>query len=439
MATMNAALDRSGPASRSGAIPFRGFNDAPLEERARLMHAMADAGLDGVVQADHVSFRDGSGVEAIVMMAGLSGLHPTLGLFIGVYLLPLRHPVPVARSLATLAQLAPGRVELGVGIGGEDRHEVEVCGVDPRTRGRRCDDSLDIVRRLLAGEEVTHHGEFFDIDACRIRPTPSPPIPVLVGGRSDAAIRRAGRFADGWIGVWCSPTRFAAAAAMCAEEAGAAGRDRRRLPPQAAAVGRSRGDEGGGARRTSLRAMERFYGVPFSAFEKYTPYGTPEDVAEGLAPYVAAGVQRLQPQPLRPRPGHGDRDGRRGEAALLRAEWRVARARRTRPRSSAASARRCCGRARGWPCRLRPPVRSTIWPSRNGVTSCPTTPRASSSASASAITPSISSAGISSAAGIGLAMLTPTRQPEGVPRRVEQCSDLRCAVESARRREAAAA
>src|SRR6188768_1303322 len=100
---------------------------------------MGDAGLDGVLQADHVSFRNGAGTEAIVMMAGLSGLHPTLGLHIGVYLLPLRHPVTVARALSTLSSVAPGRVVFGVGIGGEDRHEVEVCGVDPRTRGRRCD------------------------------------------------------------------------------------------------------------------------------------------------------------------------------------------------------------------------------------------------------------------------------------------------------------
>lgn len=276
------------PSIQVAAIPFRGFNDVPLAERARLMHSMAAAGLDGVIQADHVSFRDGSGVDAIVMMAGLSGLEPTLGLCIGVYLLPLRHPVTVARSLATLAQLAPGRVEFGVGIGGEDRHEVEVCGVDPRTRGRRCDESLDIVGRLLAGEEVTHVGEFFDIDACEIKPTPSPPIPILVGGRSDAAIRRAGRFAGGWLGVWCSPRRFAAAAQLCADEAAAAGREetvfRHKMQPW---VGLAETREV--AREHVARAMEGFYGVPFSAFEKYTPYGTADDVAEGLAPYVEAG------------------------------------------------------------------------------------------------------------------------------------------------------
>ena len=214
------------PGLRIGAVPASGFNTAAPDERARLVRALADAGLDGVLQADHVSFLDGSGTDAIVMMAGLSGAHPTLGLHIGVYLLPLRHPVTVARSLVTLDQLAPGRVVFGVGIGGEDRHEVEVCGVDPRTRGRRCDASLAILRALLDGDTVTHVDEFFAVHECRIRPTPTAPIPVLVGGRSDAAIRRAGRFGDGWLGAWCSPRRFVQAAETCEAEAAAAGRGR---------------------------------------------------------------------------------------------------------------------------------------------------------------------------------------------------------------------
>lgn len=269
-----------------------GLNGAGVAERARLMDRIAAAGLDGVLQADHVSFRDGSGTDAIVMMAGLSGAHPTLGLHIGVYLLPLRHPVTVARSLATLAELAPGRVVFGVGIGGEDRHEVEVCGVDPRTRGRRCDESLVVLRALLAGDEVTHDGEFFSIDACRIVPTPSPPIPVLVGGRSDAAVRRAGRHGDGWLGAWCSPARFARAIELCQDEADRRGRGdvawRHKLQPWVG-LAATRAE----ARTHVARAMERFYGIPFEAFEKYTPFGTPHDVAEALRPYVDAGVHEF--------------------------------------------------------------------------------------------------------------------------------------------------
>lgn len=277
---------------RIGVVPALGFNNAGAEERRRLLHLIADVGLDGVLQADHVSFRDGSGTEAIVMMAGLSGLHPTLGLHIGVYLLPLRHPVTVARALSTLASVAPGRVVFGVGIGGEDRHEVEVCGVDPRTRGRRCDASLEVLTALLRGEEVTHHDEFFDIDRCTVLPAPAPRIPLLVGGRSDAAIRRAGRFADGWLGVWCSPRRVAGAISLCAETAEQAGRPtvewRHKLQPW---VGLAPTREA--ARQHVATAMQRFYGLPFEAFEKYTPYGTPADVAADLAPYVERGVREF--------------------------------------------------------------------------------------------------------------------------------------------------
>ncbi len=64
----------------------------------------------------------------------------------------LRHPVPVARQIASLCEAAPGRLSFGVGIGGEDRHEIEICGVDPATRGRRTDESLEVLLPLLAGE-----------------------------------------------------------------------------------------------------------------------------------------------------------------------------------------------------------------------------------------------------------------------------------------------
>ena len=90
------------------------------------------------------------------------GRHP--GLAHALYLLALRHPVPVAREIATLCESAPGRLVLGVGVGGEDRHEIEICGVDPRTRGRRTSESLETLRGLLSGEPVTHRGEFFAFD-----------------------------------------------------------------------------------------------------------------------------------------------------------------------------------------------------------------------------------------------------------------------------------
>jgi alkanesulfonate monooxygenase SsuD/methylene tetrahydromethanopterin reductase-like flavin-dependent oxidoreductase (luciferase family) len=116
-----------------------------------------------------------------------------------VYRLPLRHPVLVARQLADVAGLAPGRLVFGVGIGGEDAHELEICGVDPRTRGRRMDESLTLVRELLTGKAVDAEGKFFAFRQAQIVPAPAEPVPIVVGGRSDAAIDRAGRFGDGWF------------------------------------------------------------------------------------------------------------------------------------------------------------------------------------------------------------------------------------------------
>ena len=145
----------------------------------------------------------GVGFDGLVQATALTMLHPTLPVHIGVYLLPLRHPVPVARQLADISQLAPGRLVLGVGVGGEDRHEIEVCGVYRATRGQRMDECSTILRQLLTGAPTTVHGKFFDVDDAVIAPPAA--VPILVGGRSDVAVRRAGRLGDGWLGVWNLP------------------------------------------------------------------------------------------------------------------------------------------------------------------------------------------------------------------------------------------
>src|SRR6266508_7037222 len=120
------------------------------------------AGIDRVCVGDHVSFHGGRGFDGLVQATALGAISD-LEVQTAVYLLPLRHPVPVARQVNSLAQIAPGRFVFGVGIGGEDPNEIAMCGVDPTTRGRRMDESMDIVRRLLSGEAVTVAGEFFDI------------------------------------------------------------------------------------------------------------------------------------------------------------------------------------------------------------------------------------------------------------------------------------
>jgi alkanesulfonate monooxygenase SsuD/methylene tetrahydromethanopterin reductase-like flavin-dependent oxidoreductase (luciferase family) len=114
------------------------FTEA-LETSAATLARVADAGIDHLCVGDHVSFFVGAGSDGLISATALLAQQTALPVYVALYLLPLRHPVPVARQLATIAQLAPGRLTLGVGVGGEDRHEIEVCGVDPSTRGLRMD------------------------------------------------------------------------------------------------------------------------------------------------------------------------------------------------------------------------------------------------------------------------------------------------------------
>ena len=279
-----------------GVSPPWGLWELPPDEQRILLGRIADAGIDHLFTADHVSFRDGSGMDGIVTLAALSGLEPRLGLQVGVYLLALRHPMVAARQIATLAEAAPGRVTVGIGVGGDDRHEVEVCDVDPTTRGRRTDAALTMVRALLASETVDGDGEFFGFRGGRIRPVPDPPVPLVVGGRSDAALERAGRLGDGWLAAWCSPRRFAEGVAKV--EAVADGRDA--VWQHGLQLWLGTGSSPAEGRRHVAGAMERFYRMSFEPFERYTPCGTAADIAEFLHPYVEAGATTLNLTPCGP-------------------------------------------------------------------------------------------------------------------------------------------
>jgi alkanesulfonate monooxygenase SsuD/methylene tetrahydromethanopterin reductase-like flavin-dependent oxidoreductase (luciferase family) len=269
-----------------------------LDERARdTVAAVAAAGIDRVGSIDHVSFRGGDGIDGMVTAAALAGVHPTIGLYVGVYQLPLRHPVIVARQLSTLAHFAPGRLTFGIGIGGEDPQEFENCGIEVHTRGRRTDEALALVRQLLSGECASFDGEFFQLRDARIVPTPHPPIPLIVGGRSNAALRRAGALGDGWIGAFNSARRFREAVELVAAHAARHGR--RSIGWQhAMEFWCGFGPTVEGARERLAATMERFYGLPFEAFERYCPIGTPDDVAEALAPYVDAGCKSFNLIPV---------------------------------------------------------------------------------------------------------------------------------------------
>lgn len=291
-------------------IPYSVFEQDARALRTAVARAEA-VGLDHVCMGDHVSFHGGQGFDGLLQAAALASLASSLVVETAVYLLALRHPVPVARQVATIAQLAPGRFVFGVGLGGEDRHELEVCGVDPATRGRRLDESLTIVRALLTGETVDYSGRVFQVEEATIRPTPTEPVPIVIGGRSEAALRRTARHGDGWLGLFVSPDRYRDAVATVEHLAGSEGRDH---------VAWQHGMHvwcGAGSSELLAEAMESLYHLPFERFERYAPSGTADDIATYVRPYLEAGARHVNLAPVAETP-EGAIDAAAEVAELLR-------------------------------------------------------------------------------------------------------------------------
>src|SRR6185369_3005296 len=150
--------------------------------------------------------------DVTVALATFAAVTERIALGAGVLLLPLRAPALVAREFASLDYLSGGRVVLGVGVGGEHGRDFEAVGVPVRERGARTDDALRALRGLFSGAPASFAGRFSRFEELSIQPRPARPggPPVWVGGRSEAALRRAGTLGDGWLPIWVSPERFAA-------------------------------------------------------------------------------------------------------------------------------------------------------------------------------------------------------------------------------------
>ncbi|MDA3661060.1 LLM class flavin-dependent oxidoreductase [Mycobacterium xenopi] len=136
-------------------------------------------------------------IEAFVLAAALGAVTITLRFNFFVLKLPVRPPALVAKQAGSLAALIGDRVGLGVGTSPWPE-DYELMGVPFAKRGRRIDECIEIVRGLTTGDYFEFHGEFYDIPKAKMTPAPNKPIPILVGGHADAALRRAAR-ADGWM------------------------------------------------------------------------------------------------------------------------------------------------------------------------------------------------------------------------------------------------
>ena len=143
-------------------------------------------------------FLDGKEIiEAFVLTAALGAVTSRLRFNFFVLKLPVRHPALTAKQAGSLAALTGNRLGLGVGTSPWPE-DYELMGVPFAKRGRRMDECIEIIQGLTTGEYFEFHGEFYDIPKTKMTPAPTKPIPILIGGHADAALRRAARL-DGWM------------------------------------------------------------------------------------------------------------------------------------------------------------------------------------------------------------------------------------------------
>jgi alkanesulfonate monooxygenase SsuD/methylene tetrahydromethanopterin reductase-like flavin-dependent oxidoreductase (luciferase family) len=231
----------------------------------RIAKAAEAAGFDSLWASDHVAFHHPL-LDVTVALATFAAVTERIGIGAGVLLLPLREPALVAREFASLDYISGGRVILGVGVGGEHPADFEAVGVPVEERGKRTDESMRVLRGLFAREAPA---------AAR----PNGP-PLWVGGRSDAAIRRARHLGDGWMPLWVSPERYAEGLAKV-------GRERTAAVVLPALVG--------GATEEARVYLSHRYGTEFSthAVERYCVVGSETECAERVGEYVAAGAEHV--------------------------------------------------------------------------------------------------------------------------------------------------
>lgn len=289
----------SAPA-RQATLKFGAFLTAhPRDEQFALARRCEELGLDSLWTGDHVSFHTPL-YESLTLLASYAGITTRIKLGSGVYLLALRQPTVVAKITSTLDVLCGGRLIFGVGVGGENPKEFEACGVPHKERGARVTEAIDVVRTLWRDAPASFNGRFTRFEGVSIDPKPQqkPGPPIWIGGRSDAALARAGRQGDGWMSYVVQPERYAQSLAKIREAAEQAGRGMDRFVAAHltfATVGRDYES----AERTWVRILSKRYAQDFGPLaRKYGVIGTPEQCAEQIARFAEAGCRYFVMNPI---------------------------------------------------------------------------------------------------------------------------------------------
>jgi probable F420-dependent oxidoreductase len=269
------------------------------EEQWDLARRVEALGYDSIWTGDHIAFHNPL-YESLTLLASYASITRRIRLGTAVYLLALRHPTVAAKITSTLDVLSGGRLIFGVGVGGENPKEFEACGVPHRERGARVTEGIEVVRTLWRDAPATFKGRFTQFEGVSLAPRPvqQPGPPIWVGGRSDAALDRAGRQGEGWVSYVVQPERYARSVQRIRAAAEAAGRDLDGFA-WAHLTFISLGRDHEAAERTWVRLLSRRYAQDFGPLaRKYGIIGTPEQCVEQIGRFVEAGCRYFLMNPI---------------------------------------------------------------------------------------------------------------------------------------------
>jgi probable F420-dependent oxidoreductase len=264
-----------------------GATSVEPESLASMVEPLIEHGFDSLWLSEVLT---GLVPDPLITLTWLGARYPTLKLGTTM-LLPGRNPLRLAKELATLDRLSGGRLLLTFVPGLTHQPEHGAIGMSPKERTAAIEEVLPVLRRLWAGEEVTHQGQGVDLEGVRLRPLPAQqPLEAWLGGMAPASLRRCGRLADGWLPSLCTPEEAVAGKAVIDKAAADAGRS---IDPEhfGLSVGYRHRPPGDEARAAFARR------APGKHLEELQPVGL-GSLRDLLQRYVAVGFSKFVLRPL---------------------------------------------------------------------------------------------------------------------------------------------
>lgn len=268
--------------------------DGDQTRTAESARAAEQAGFDLLATGEHMFFH-GPVPNGLVQLAAAAGATSTIRLLSALTVVPLYQPGVLAKLVTTLDQVSGGRLDFGVGVGGEYPPEFVASGVDVKQRGARTDEALELLQQLWTGAKVDFTGKYARIPGLQLQPGPVQPggPPIWLGGRKDAAIRRAARFAEHWMPYMYSPEQLTKSLNQVRSVAGEYGR-RPSDVSGAVYLWGAVDPDGTQSRQWAIDYVSKVYQQDFSPLaDKYLIHGSPQQVVDRIGQYHEGGADTI--------------------------------------------------------------------------------------------------------------------------------------------------